>query len=128
MVEALSNSAEDNLAPRADPIDEGIVPQLTVSHFVSLNPKKFFDAMQIETDFLEQDPGRWDINAYYIISRKRVQQLKVVNYAAKHGASLIHNFNSVLTNQGEQKQYLLQVVESHRQRFPLSKKSIIIKN
>ena len=64
MVEALSNSAEDSLAPRADPIDEGIVPQLTVSHFVSFNTKKFFDAMQIETDFLEQDPGRWENNEH----------------------------------------------------------------
>src|SRR6218665_1574175 len=102
MVEASSKSGEDSPAPRADPIDEGIVSQLTLSHFASLNTKKFFDAMQIETDFLEQDPGRWDSNEHYIISRKRVQQLKVVNYAAECGASLIQNFNSVITNQEEQ--------------------------
>src|SRR6218665_1642989 len=120
--EALSESGEDSPAPRADPIDEGIVSQLTISHFVSFNTKKFFDVIQIETDFLEQDPGRRDSNEHYISSRKRVQQLKVVSDAAERGVSLIQNFNSVITNQEEQKQHLLQVVESHRQRFPMSKK------
>ncbi len=84
--------------------------------------------MQIETDILEQDPGRLDSNEHYIISRKRVQQLKVVNDAAERGVYLIQNFNSVMTSQEEQSQYLLQVVESHRQRFPVSKKSIIVEN
>jgi len=84
--------------------------------------------MQIETDFLEQDPGKWDSNEHNIISRNRVQHLKVVDDAAECGVSLIQNFNSVITNKEEQKQYLLQVVESHSQRFPVSKKTIIFKN
>ena len=121
MVAALSKSGEDSPAPRDNPIDEGIVSKLTRSHFVSLNTKKFFDAMQIKTHFLELDPGRWDSNEHYIISFHRVQQLKVVNDAAD--VSFIQNFNSVITNQEEQKQYL--VVESRPQRFPVSKKSII---
>ena|SRR6218665_21419 len=90
MVEALSKSGEDGSAPRAVPIDEGIVSQLTLSHFVSCNTKNFFDAMHIETDFLEQDPGRWDSNEHYIVSRKRVQQLKIVNDAVECGVSLIN--------------------------------------
>src|SRR6218665_3531591 len=36
LVEASSKSGEDSPAPRADPIDEGIVSQLTLSHFASL--------------------------------------------------------------------------------------------
>ena len=82
--------------------------------------------MQIETDFLQQDPSNWGSNEHYNISRQRVQQLKVVNDAAERGVSLIQNFNSVITNQEEQKQHLLQVVESHRRQFPVSKKSNII--
>src|SRR6218665_53631 len=92
-------------------MDEGFVSQLTLSNVVSFNTKKFFDAMQIETDFLEEGPGRWDSNEHYMISHKRVQHLKVLNDAAERGVSLVQNFNSVITNQEEQKQYLPQIVE-----------------
>jgi len=75
--------------------------------------------MQIQTDFLQQDPSSWDINEQCNISRHSVQQLKVVSDAAERGISLIQNFNFVITNQEEQKQYLLQVVERHHQQFPV---------
>ena len=81
--------------------------------------------MQNATDFLQEDPSSWDNNEYYRISCLRVQ-LKVVNDAAERGVSLIQNFNSIITNQEKQKQYLLQVVERHHQQFPVSKKSIIV--
>ena len=53
-----------------------------------------------------------------------LNQNKIDTQAVKCGVSLIQNFNSVI-NQEEQKQYLFQVVESHRQRLHVSKKSII---
>jgi len=66
MVVAFSESVEDSPAPWADTIDEGIMTLLSVSHFVSLKTKKFFDVMQIETDILEQDPVWLDNNGHYI--------------------------------------------------------------
>jgi hypothetical protein len=126
MVNAMSKPGENHPAPRVEALDESTVPQLTLSDFVSTNTRKFFAAMQIETDFLLQDPGTWNSTEHYCISRQKVQQLKIVNDAAERGVSLIQNFNSVITNQKEQKQYLLQVVERHRQQFPLSKKSVIV--
>ena len=126
MVAALSKLSEDNPKQRVETLDEHIVSQRSLSHFMSMNPKKFFVAMQIETDFLQEDPSSWDNNEYYRISCLRVQQLKVVNDAAERGVSLIQNFHFIITNQEEQKQYLLQVVERHRQQFPVSKKSIIV--
>ena len=60
-----------------------------------------------------------------MLGLSRVRQLKVINDAAERGISLIQNFNSVLTNQEEQKQFLLQVVEKHRQDFPDTKKSTL---
>jgi len=104
MVATISKSGEDSPAPWANPIDEGIVTQLSLSHFVSLNTKMFFDVMQVETDFLEQDPVWRDSNEHYIISCQRLQQLKVVNDAAERGVYLIQNFNSVMTSQEEQSQ------------------------
>jgi hypothetical protein len=126
MVAALSTPGKDSLAPRVESLDESTVSQLTLSHFVSLNTNKFFGAMQIETDFLQQNPSSWGSSEHYSVNRHKVQQLKVVNDAAERGVSLIQNFNAVITNQEEQKQYLLQVVEDHRQRFPVSKKSTIV--
>ena len=96
MAAALSKSGVDSPTPWANPIDEGIVTQLWLSHFASLNTKKFFDVMQIETDILEQDHVWLDSNEHYIIRRQRVQQLKVVNDAAERGVYLIQNFNSVM--------------------------------
>jgi hypothetical protein len=50
-----------------------------------------------------------------------------VNDAVERGVALIQSFNAVLTNQEEQKQFLLQVVEKHRQDFPSATKSAILK-
>lgn len=49
----------------------------------------------------------------------RVQNLKVVNDAAARGISFIQTFNAILTNQEEQKQYLLQVVKQHRPSYDI---------
>jgi len=46
-----------------------------------------------------------------------------VNDAAERGIVLIQSFNGILTNQEEQKQNLLQVVEHHRQQYPNPNKS-----
>jgi hypothetical protein len=50
----------------------------------------------------------------------------MVNDAAEQGISFLTNFNSVLTDQEEQKQYLLQVIKHYCQHFLVSKKSVII--
>ena len=127
MVAALSKPSEDSPAPRVKSLDESTMSKLMLPDFVSSNTVKFFAAMQIEMDFLQQNPSVWQSNEHYISGYHKVQQLKVVNDAAERGVSLIENFNSVITNQEEQKQYLLQVVEQHRQQFPASKKSVIVK-
>lgn len=127
MVAALSKPGNDSPAPRVGSLDESTISQLTLSDFVSQNTSKFFVAMQTNTAFLQEDPYSWDSSESYNTSCHRAQQLKVVNDAAERGVSLIQNFNSVITNQEEQKQYLLQVVERHRQHFPESKKSVIVK-
>ena len=52
--------------------------------------------------------------------------LKVVNDTAERGVKLIQDYNSIITNDEDQKQYLLQVVQQHRRNFPdASKKGII---
>src|SRR6218665_1131953 len=61
-------------------------------------------------------------------AKKMLRGLKVVNDAVEHGVALIQSFNSVITNQEEQKQYLLQVVEKHRLFFPNANKSTLLRH
>lgn len=127
MVAAMSKPGKDSPAPLVESLDKSTVSHLTLPDFVSSNTMKFFAAMQIEMDFLQQNPSAWQSSEDYINGCHKVKQLKVVNDATERGVSLIENFNSVITNQEEQKQYLLQVVVYHRQQFPESKKSVIVK-
>ena len=61
-------------------------------------PRSFFAAMQIETDFLQQDPSVWHSSEHYINCCHKIQQLKVVSDTAECRVSLMENCNSVITN------------------------------
>ena len=52
--------------------------------------------------------------------------LKVVNDTAERSVKLIHEYNSILTNDEDQKQYWLQVVHAHRNQFPDSNKNTLL--
>ena len=54
----------------------------------------------------------------YITAKKTILNLKVANDNAERGVALIETYNCLLTKDEEQKQYLLQVVQNHRDRFP----------
>ena len=117
MVAALCNVGEEDPPVRVT-VDEKCISEKLLSHFVSRNTKTFFASMDIPQDFLFQDPSLWNTNEAYITAQCRVKKLQVVNDAAERSVAQIQTFNSAITNQEEQKQYVLQVVESHRQQFP----------
>ena len=48
-----------------------------------------------------------------------------MNYSEKMGAVLIQQYNDSTTIHEDQKQYLLQVVESHRRLYPKAKISSV---
>jgi hypothetical protein len=125
MVAALSKEGEDNPLPRVT-LDEQRISETRLADFVNQGTKKFFDSLNISQNFLLHDPNLWNSNDEYVTAQTKLKKLKVVNDAAERGVALIQSFNSVLTNQEEQKQFLLQVVESHRQKFPEPKKSVIV--
>lgn len=53
---------------------------------------------------------------------------KVVNDVAERGVALITQFNKCITNNEEQRQYLLQVVENYRKVFKNCDKKTLVKN
>ena len=96
------------------------VPQKQLSDFVS---QQLFIALNIPQHFQMNSPDTWSSDNDYIAGQRKLKSLKVVNDAAERGVALIQAFNGVLTNQGEQKQFLLQVVQKHRRDFPNTNKS-----
>lgn len=97
-----------------------------ISDFVTKKSIFFFEKLELDTRFLNLDPNLWEMDENYENVRKTVQNLKVVNDVAERGVALVEQFNNSLTKKEDEKQYLLQVVQQHRQRFPnCSKKEFI---
>lgn len=99
----------------------------SLEDFVTEKSLTLFNSMQLDTSFLEVHPSEWMGLDSYKKYRDIVKSIKVVNDCAERGVALITQFNDKLTKNEEQKQYLLQVVETHRKQFKTSKKTTLMK-
>lgn len=104
-------------------------PHLLLEHnlsaFVSYRTEHFFARFGISPEFLEHDPSTWETNTYYQNGRAFCQQLFVVNDTAERDVKFIKDFNKKLTNKEEEKQFLLQIVEAYRKKYPSYKKQCL---
>ena len=125
MVAALRKTGHPD-HPRRIVLTAADIQDKQLCDFVSQHTRTLFTALDIPHDFLIHDPNTWENNEAYTDGQKKLKGLKVVNDAAERGVALVQSFNSVITNQEEQKQYLLQVVEKHRQTFPNANKSTVL--
>jgi hypothetical protein len=92
--------------------------------FVSPKSLELFTALGIQnTTFLDHDPASWHTLQSYMDAREAAKSLRV---AAERGVALITDFNSIITKDEEQKQYLLHVVEEHRKKYKTPKKSTLM--
>src|SRR6218665_275094 len=87
----------------------------SLHNFVTTSSLQFFKILMLDEEFLEHDPSEWDNLEQYKRSQDICRSVKVVNDFAERGVALIQQFNGSLTRDEEQKQFLLQVVEHHRQ-------------
>lgn len=93
-----------------------------LSDFVIETTLRFFDRFSISTDFLCDDPSTWTTNEEYLDSSSFCRGLHVVNDLAERGVKMMTDYNNILTNDEETKQYLLQVVENYRRERPTFRK------
>jgi len=107
---------------------DSVISSKKLNEFVTSNTRQLFNALDIPQQFLQQHPSMWKSLDDYRHGQNRVMSLKVVNDAAERGISLIQSFNAVISNQEEQKQYLMQVVEKHRRDFPDPNKSTLTRD
>ncbi|KAG7157996.1 hypothetical protein Hamer_G014874 [Homarus americanus] len=102
------------------------VNDIHLEDFVSSATSKFFDMLNLPTDFLQLSPSLWQTNAGYCKAQKKLKTMKVVNDVAERGVALIQDYIHVITKDEEQRQFLLQVVSDHRKNFPNSLKRTVI--
>ena len=95
---------------------------MRIEDFVTKNTMNFFCRLGIPARFLNCDPELWPQRDDYKDAMKTVEHLRVVNDNAERGVALIEEYNSIITKNEDQKQYLLQVVQEHRRLFPTCKK------
>lgn len=135
MVKALGNFEDEN--------EEVVIPKRLIvtfeqvksfankdlSDFVTPRTKRFFDRLQIDIGFLHFDPSTWQDREDYCAGKQICLNLTVVNDPAERAVKLITDFNRALTYDEQDKQYLLQVVEHYRQKYPsFSKSSLMNQN
>ena len=89
-----------------------------IASFLSANSRRLLDILPLGSGFTDTDPKEWKSRPDYQAAVSYVQSLNVTNDFAERGVALMQDFNSALTKDEDQKQYLLQVVEKHRKKFP----------
>lgn len=94
-----------------------------LSDFVSYRTRFFFSSFDLQSDFLELDPSEWENNEEYETAFEFCQNLFVDNDAAERGVKFMKDYNRVLTRDEEELQFILQVVDSYRAKYPFHTKS-----
>lgn len=89
-----------------------------LSHFVTEESRFIFDLFEIQMDFLEKDPSEWEADVDFQYGFRTLKDLKVVNDVAERGVALIEEFHHSFTKNEDQRQYALQLIKSHRAKYP----------
>lgn len=103
----------------------GLFVERNLCDFVTPRSQQLFDRLEMETDFLLFDPSVWNEREDYKAAVQKCQDVQVVNDSAERAVKLITDYNRSLTHDEDDRQYLLQVVEFYRQKYPDYKKSTV---
>lgn len=118
----LDNHPKEQSDPSTRYTGKDYISNNSLDHFIGPASHLFFSVLKIDTAFLSEDVEKWEQSESFLAAKTTVASLKVVNDSAERGIALATTFNSSVTKQEEQKQFLFQIVESHRRQFPDPKK------
>ncbi|KAK0053263.1 hypothetical protein Bpfe_017194 [Biomphalaria pfeifferi] len=96
-----------------------------LDYFIETRPHFFFQVLNLDKSFLNLPVEQWPQLETYQHAKVVAHSLKVVNDSAERSIALATNFNKSLTKKENEKQYLYQVVESHRKQYPDAKKATL---
>lgn len=126
MVLALKTRSSTQRQLKRDTTDLKSYRHLTTADCVSSSTISFFDITGISRNFLKEDPEMWSALEEYKQGKAKLINLRVVNDCAERGVALIQKFCGHLTKDEEQLQYLLRVVQNHRQHLPDPRRRTIL--
>lgn len=89
-----------------------------LSDFVSHQTNSLFSSFDLESDFLELDPSTWADDVQYETAVDFFKHLFVVNDAAERGVKFMKDYNRYLTRDDKELQFILQVVDQYRHKYP----------
>ena len=89
-----------------------------IDQFISSDTLKFFEKLNLNTEWIKRDPEEWEKDDQYNKSKEIVTAIKVVNDVAERNVHLFAEYNGHLTKNEEQMQYIIHIIESYRQKFP----------
>ena len=125
ILQAMNQRPAMNETPKKITIPEEDINDCCLADFASKSTYNFLRKLNIDPTFFEVDPEQWETREDYQSAAEIVRGLSVTNDHAERGVALIQQYNKTITKDGEQLQFLLQVVSDHRKRFPDTKKSTL---
>lgn len=90
----------------------------SLGDFASTRTANLFVKLNIENSFLATSAADWEEDDTYQRGKRKIKALHVVNDTAERGVKLFEEYNHLITNDEEEKQLLLQVVECNRKLIP----------
>ncbi|KAG7156408.1 hypothetical protein Hamer_G006158 [Homarus americanus] len=135
--ETKKNMVQNFQCPKKQDFSRRIVlsdetPISNVASFVTERTLDIFDVLTLDGKeraqlFLSKDPKTWKDDEVFITMRDRAINMKVVNDSAERAIALIERYKESITQNEDQKQYLLQVVAAHRKKLPTASKAAMMK-
>lgn len=126
MLAAMNEVAPDHPPKRPRIESAAFLGNRGLEQFCTINSKRLLQNLGLSEEFLSKDPSEWEDDPSFKAAQQTVRCLAVVNDRAERGVALIQDFNKKLTKGEDQLQFLLQVVNDHRKRFPNSLKKTIV--
>ena len=125
MVQGLNTDDEKEPAKRITN-DQSAIQEKNLEDFVSNNTRKFFQSLDLPSEFLNDDPAEWDSIECFCKARDIVKNLRVANDNAERSVALMNEYSKLITNNEKQKQYLLQAASEHHHQFPDCAKKLLL--
>lgn len=87
-----------------------------IDFFVNAESMNFFKRFKLVTNFLKIQPSEWINDESFLAAQAFVKNLKVINDCAERMVKLMTDFRCKFTKDEKQLQYVLQIVNDHRQK------------
>ncbi len=118
LVSMATNCGSQRCETRRPRISISDASDLTLPQLFTNNTSRFFETLRLPTSFLQVDPECWEDRSDFQAAKECLKAFRVVSDIAERAIKLMEDFNSAVTIDEEQKQFLLQVVANHRRQRP----------